>query len=157
MRDAGWRVLLRLWRDLPIPDDLRWALMWVTNPKFTVTVVAVVFNERGEVLLFNHTYRGEHPWALPGGWLKTGETPSAAIEREILEESCLRVRVLRPFRTQVAQRLPRLDLIFLGRLEGGDFRCSPEVSEARFFPLDALPPVSKGMVELIREAFEAIR
>ena len=73
--------LLRVWRWLPLPEWGRWRLAWLLTQKFLVGVMAVVFDDQGQILLFNHTYRREHPWGLPGGWLKARESPAAAIER----------------------------------------------------------------------------
>ena len=59
-------------------------------------VGAVVFDEEGRVLLVQ---RGRPPlqgsWSLPGGRLEAGETPRAAIEREVREETGLTVRAER--------------------------------------------------------------
>lgn len=55
-------------------------------------VGAVVFHE-GKVLLVR---RGQAPasgwWAIPGGKIRPGETFAAAAEREILEETNIRIR-----------------------------------------------------------------
>jgi ADP-ribose pyrophosphatase YjhB (NUDIX family) len=34
-------------------------------------------------------------WTLPGGWVDVGESPSEAVEREVLEESGLRTRAVK--------------------------------------------------------------
>jgi 8-oxo-dGTP diphosphatase len=147
------RLVLRLWR-LPLPGFVRWGLVWLFNAKFIASVSAVVLNEAGEALLFLHTYRLDYPWALPGGWLQYGEDPALAIEREIMEESGLRVRVVRPLWVGRNHTLPSVDITFLACLEGGDFRPSLEVSEARYFPAGALPPLSAGSRALILKAVE---
>jgi 8-oxo-dGTP diphosphatase len=128
-----FRGLLWLWRWLPIPNWLRWALLWQGNQKFLVGVGAVVFNDAGEVLLCRHTYRAEYPWSLPGGWLNRDEEPARAIEREICEETGLEVRMLHLLRVKGREDYPQLDVMFVGQLEGGTFRPSAEVSEAGFF------------------------
>lgn len=143
------RFFLWAWR-APLPDWLRWALIWLTNPKFVATVAAVVRNERGEVLLFHHTYRKQYPWGLPGGLLERNEDPALAIAREIQEESGLQVRVLGPLLITRDRRYPRLDIIYLAELAGGDFRPSQEVSQASFYPPGDLPNVSEDTRALIR-------
>jgi ADP-ribose pyrophosphatase YjhB (NUDIX family) len=59
-----------------------------------VGVGAVIFRG-GEVLLVR---RGQEPakdsWSLPGGLVELGETLSAALQREVAEETGLRVRLL---------------------------------------------------------------
>ena len=80
------KFLLKIWRLLPNSYFLRRNLVWMITPKFLVGVVGVVLNDDCEVLLLNHSYRKEYPWGLPGGWLKKGEQPVAAIEWEIRGE-----------------------------------------------------------------------
>jgi 8-oxo-dGTP diphosphatase len=127
------KLLLWLWGVLPLPNRIRWWVLWVVNQKFLIGVSAVVVNEQGNILLFKHTYRGNNPWGLPGGWLMDREEPAQAVEREILEESGLCVRALAPLQASCLGRYPQLDLIYLGRLEGGEFCPSEEVSEYAFF------------------------
>lgn len=146
-------LLLRIWRRLP--EWLQWRLSWKLAQKYLVGVMAVVFDERGRVLLFHHTYRVEHPWALPGGWLKAGEDPARAIEREVREESALEVRARQPIFVGGNEEVPRVDLVFACERVGGDFQPSAEVSAARFFDLAALPdvePYQRGIIEQARKA-----
>lgn len=67
------------------------------NPR--VAVGAVVFKE-GRVLLVR---RGQPPaedlWAIPGGSVEIGETLQEAVEREILEETGIQIRALKPIYT----------------------------------------------------------
>jgi ADP-ribose pyrophosphatase YjhB (NUDIX family) len=128
--------LLRVWRALP-----GWAhamIEWALLPKFLVGGVAVVLDDRERVLLFRHTYRDRYPWGLPGGWLKGGENPADAVEREVLEESGYRIETLHPLVIGGDRHLHRIDLIFLCNLVGGTFHPSTEVSEAGFYGLDEL-------------------
>lgn len=145
------RFILWIWR-APLPEWLRTLLMWTFNAKFVATVAVVLLNEQGEVLLFNHTYRREFPWALPGGWLEHGEEPEPAITREVLEESGLEVRILSPLWVGRDKFYPRLDIIFLGQVTGGNFRPSNEVSEARYFAVEDMPPVGPGTRRLVEKA-----
>jgi ADP-ribose pyrophosphatase YjhB (NUDIX family) len=41
-------------------------------------------------------------WELPGGRLNVGEKPNEGLEREIFEEIGLKIKVIRPFSTDVA-------------------------------------------------------
>ncbi len=54
---------------------------------------AAIFNDQGRVLLTKRTDNGE--WCLPGGGVDSGESVAEACEREVWEETGLRVRVKR--------------------------------------------------------------
>lgn len=142
--------LLWLWRVLPIPEKMRYFLMWLFNPKFVVGTAALILNKRGEVLLFKHSYRQDTPWGFPGGYLKKGENPDEAIQREIMEESGLRIHILKLLEVIVSADTPRLEVLYLAELEGeGRFAPSQEVDEMRFFPLDQLPELLEEHSEII--------
>ena len=60
-------------------------------------VGAVVHDDRGRLLL---VLRGREPsagvWSIPGGKVEPGESREAAVRREVLEETGLRVDVVAP-------------------------------------------------------------
>lgn len=122
--------------------------------QFLVGVTGVIFNEKNEVLLFKHTYR-QHPWSLPGGYLKAGEHPREALEREILEESHLVVSVDESLKTRTERAGARLDMCYTGVFIGGEFTPSHEVSEYGFFSQDTMPLLRSNQVFLIEEALSA--
>lgn len=140
-----------LWRVLPIPKILRGPILWVGNRKFIIGIAALILNDRGEVLLFKHTYRTDCDWGFPGGYLRGREDPAGAIHREILEESGLEVRILDLLEIIRSEEMPRLEVLFLAELvDDLQFKPSHEVSEARFFPVDALPellPEHRALIE----------
>jgi 8-oxo-dGTP pyrophosphatase MutT (NUDIX family) len=57
--------------------------------RHSVGAIAVVV-DGGNVLMVRHSVR-RTPWALPGGWVRRREDPSAAVEREVFEETGARV------------------------------------------------------------------
>ncbi len=118
---------------------------WPTydNPLPTVDVVIARENEQGnpEVLLI---LRKNPPpgWALPGGFVDTGETVEEAAVREAREETGLQVTSLellgvysRPDRDP---RHHTISTVFIARAEGVP-QAADDAAEARFFPLDRLP------------------
>ena len=121
------------------------------NRKFVIGIAALILNERGEILLFKHTYRTDCDWGFPGGYLKGREKPDTAIHREILEESGLRVRVIDVLEVIRSEEMARLEILFQAELVGElKFKPSHEVAEARFFPLDQLPellPEHQALIE----------
>ena len=61
---------------------------------FGVGVAALIRDEGGRIMLVHRTYSRDEPRALPGGWLEGGdEAIERGLERELLEETGLRVRV----------------------------------------------------------------
>jgi len=54
---------------------------------------AAIFDEHGRIFLTRRTDNGQ--WCLPGGGMDAGESVAEACEREVWEETGLRVRVKR--------------------------------------------------------------
>jgi phosphoglycolate phosphatase-like HAD superfamily hydrolase/ADP-ribose pyrophosphatase YjhB (NUDIX family) len=55
------------------------------------TVGALIFNARNEALMIQ-THKWSGKWGIPGGKIKRGEAALAALRREILEETALKVK-----------------------------------------------------------------
>ncbi|MEN9327985.1 MAG: hypothetical protein RI947_793 [Candidatus Parcubacteria bacterium] len=146
-------LLAKLWKALHLPKGSQLFVMRFFQDTFLVGVTGIILNESKEVLLFKHTYR-PHAWSLPGGYLKSGEHPREALEREIKEESGLVVSVDESLKTRTDRETARLDLCYTGVLIGGDFVPTHEVSEYGFFALDKLPLLRKNQVFLIDEVLK---
>jgi ADP-ribose pyrophosphatase YjhB (NUDIX family) len=127
--------------------------MRISQDKFLVGITGIIFNDENEILLFKHVYRA-HAWSLPGGYLKAGEHPREALEREIEEESSLIVSTDEPMRARTDRDSARLDLCYTGKLIGGFFKPTHEVSEFGFFSKSNLPLLRQNQVFLIDEAFK---
>ncbi|HXG17220.1 MAG TPA: NUDIX hydrolase [Calidithermus sp.] len=105
-------------------------------------VAAIV--ERGRILLARRArppYAGT--WDLPGGFLEAMEEPERALTRELREELGARPRRLR-FVAFATDRygpggFPILTLLYRAWLEPGAISTADDVSEARWFPLRAVP------------------
>jgi ADP-ribose pyrophosphatase YjhB (NUDIX family) len=111
-------------------------------PTPKVDVRAVVF--RGDELLLVRERRSRG-WTFPGGWADVGDTPSAAAERETLEESGFRVRaekalaILDKTRHEHPPSLDYTYKILIGcHLESGEPRTSHEIDDVGFFSEDAI-------------------
>lgn len=120
----------------------------VLFPHFMVGVVGIILDEHGRVLLLHHTYRGT-PWGLPTGFLEYGEQPADALAREIQEEAGLQVTLDPEPLVYTEPGRPLLNVVYRGTFVGGHFEASAEVSQARWFSLDALPPMLPGQRELL--------
>lgn len=126
----------RVW--LRLRGTLQWRLLYLVNPRFGVGVSGVIRDDDGRVLLLRHRFHAEG-WALPGGWMKRGETCEGAVAREVREETGYEVEVDALVRLTSGFRL-RVEMCFAGRLVGGGQRLDRrEVLEARFFAVDRLP------------------
>lgn len=60
-----------------------------------ISVVAAVIERDGRILICRRAARDSHPlkWEFPGGKVRTGETPQAALIRELYEELGVRAEI----------------------------------------------------------------
>ena len=109
---------------------------------------AVIFNDRGEILLQRREDNGE--WGLPGGIMEIGERIDQTLVREVWEETGLEVEPLRltglytdpawTFTYPNGDRSQPVVACFEARIIGGRLRADgAESLEVRFFPPDRLP------------------
>lgn len=88
----------------------------------SLRVRGLVTDERGRWLLVRDTRDDDAEWVLPGGRVDEGETPTAAIAREVSEEADLRVAVGRMLAVGWQapggdRTLPRVTVVFECRAE----------------------------------------
>lgn len=59
------------------------------------TVVAAIIERDGRILIGQRKSSGDHPlkWEFPGGKVDSGETPAAALARELDEELRVKARI----------------------------------------------------------------
>src|SRR5271170_6542079 len=144
---------MRVFRYLPRP--LRRVIIRSFTPSYTVGAVFALQRSDGALLLVEQ--RHSPGWALPGGLLRRGETPSEGVMREVEEEVGL---ILDPAELPVpfavlAPRVRRVDVVYVsGR--GEDFMPhrgadEDEVTRIGWFPLDALPEISDATVDILRD------
>jgi ADP-ribose pyrophosphatase YjhB (NUDIX family) len=161
-RLLGSATLTWLWGRLPLPDRARTAIIWLLSPKFIVGVVGFIMDEEGRVLLLRHTYRRRKPWGLPAGGMRPNESLEECLRREIKEETGLVVEIDHLLSAAAHYDRRLVDMIYACHpVEGStlaDFKPNAEISEARYFPLDALPEgVSRGQRRLIKVAASQAR
>jgi ADP-ribose pyrophosphatase YjhB (NUDIX family) len=89
---------------------------------------ALVQDDGGRVLLVRRSDDGR--WAMPGGWIEPGETPSDAAERETLEETGL--IVTDPRIVHVYDRAGSRHFTVACRPAGGRLQTSDETLEVAF-------------------------
>jgi ADP-ribose pyrophosphatase YjhB (NUDIX family) len=110
------------------------------------SVTAIVPNRAGALLLVHKT--DNNLWALPGGGMDLGESMSAAVIREVEEETGVRVEVtgLVGIYTNPGHVMAYDDgevrqecsICFIARPVGGELRTSDETSEVAWIPPNTL-------------------
>jgi ADP-ribose pyrophosphatase YjhB (NUDIX family) len=115
-----------------------------------VDVRAVAFRE-GRLLLVRE--REDGCWTLPGGWADIGDSPSAAIVREVKEESGYDVKVSkllalldRDLHDHPPIPYHAYKLFFLCDIIGGSAHAEEETDAVDFFSSDSIPPLSMTRV-----------
>ena len=113
--------------------------MRLAHTRFTVTAGAVIFNDKGEVLLLKHRFRAGSGWGLPGGFMEKGEQPIDALRRELREEIDLEVQDVEVFAARSFRKPRQVEVLFRARANAQVKSQTVEVELAEWFALDALP------------------
>jgi ADP-ribose pyrophosphatase YjhB (NUDIX family) len=101
-------------------------------------------------------------WSLPGGWADVNDAPSDMVEREVLEETGLKVKAKKIIGVYEANhdREPinvfhSYKVLFLCEYLQGSLKTSYETPEVRYYALDDLPQLSifRTQERYIREAY----
>ncbi|HEY0634076.1 MAG TPA: NUDIX hydrolase [Gammaproteobacteria bacterium] len=129
-----------------------------------VVAVGAIVRRGDEVLLVQRgTPPNENQWAIPGGRVHLGETLQLAAEREILEETGIRIKagaVLYTFEhierdSSGAVRFHYVVLDLAGEYLSGEPRAGDDAREARWIPLARLAqwPVNATTMRALRQLF----
>jgi 8-oxo-dGTP pyrophosphatase MutT (NUDIX family) len=107
---------------------------------------AAIFNEQGSVLLTKRRDNGQ--WCLPSGGVEPGESVAEACEREVFEETSLKVRVKRfvgvyshPDQLTVYSETDKFQIIalhFEADVIGGELGLSDETSDFGYFTMEEI-------------------
>lgn len=87
---------------------------------------AFVFNDRGELLIFQPVY-WEKGFRIPGGGLHPGETPVAAIKRELKEEFNLDIEVL--YQSPIVNKYDWEEEVIRAFIAKEEYYCGQEVTQ----------------------------
>lgn len=106
-------------------------------------------------------------WTLPGGYADVGFSAAHNVEKEMWEEAGLRVKARYLISLRHKAQWPYdpdtrdfYKLHFLcEKLDEGELNIGPEVTDAGYFTMDALPPLSTGRVleNDLREALQFLQ
>lgn len=115
-----------------------------------------------QLLLVRHSYGPTETWALVAGFVEAGETLEQAVHREVAEEVGLRVDRLTYFGSQPwAMSGPGVVLAgFTAYCPDPDVEPvvdGRELTQARWFPLDALPDALPPAYSISRWLVESVR
>ncbi|MBN1285997.1 MAG: NUDIX hydrolase [Anaerolineae bacterium] len=157
--DSKYKVrTAALLRRVPLLLDLvMWLVRRLRLPRFTAGVAGVVVNDEGRVLLLEHVYHVEHPWGLPGGWIDRHEDPDAALIRELMEETGLRISIERPLLTRVHSTRAHFDFVFLCRPHGDVQHLNGEILSYTWADPLNLPRVCKFHAQAITAASQEVQ
>ncbi len=124
-----------------------------------VDVRALIVQEN-QVLMVKEEVDGK--WSLPGGWADVGYTPNEIAVKESFEEAGVEVKPIRLLAVwdkkcheHPAQPYYVYKIFIACELVGGSFKANYETLDAKFFDVDALPPLSvdRNTTYQIKEAF----
>ena len=129
-----------------------WIALDSGYPTPKLDVRALILDDAGRLLLVQE--RSDGLWTLPGGWCDIGDSPAGAVVREVSEETgleCRAVQLLALFDKLKHPHPPQLPqahkAFFLCEVTGGSLLTeTDETQGAAYFPIDALPELSRHRV-----------
>lgn len=116
-----------------------------TDPKVAVGVLVV---HEGKILLVRRAMTPERgKWSIPAGFLDHGEDPKITAEREVLEETNLRVRIgelvdVYHNTNALTQGGASIFILYRAELLGGALEAGDDADDVGFFRPDNLPELA---------------
>lgn len=144
---------------MPVPDFVLALRAKIGHDPLWLMGVSAVVIRGEETLLVRRADTGA--WTPVTGIVDPGEEPAVAAERETLEEAGIVARatgltwvhVIPPITYANGDQSQYVDLVFRCDYVSGDpYPADGENTDARWFALDALPPMEDDMRERIRGA-----
>jgi 8-oxo-dGTP diphosphatase len=133
-----------------MPGCVRRRIVRLVVPKYLVGAVAVVTDSEaaapGRLLLLRQP--PGRAWGLPAGLLKKREPPAVGAARELFEESGVEIDpgdLIPAVPNAIVHARGWVDTVYFGSVPGSATRLvvdGGEVLEARWWPLDGLPPLT---------------
>jgi len=103
----------------------------------TFCAFALIIDERSRLLLCRR--KKDHRWNLPGGELNPGETPTAAVQREVREELGIDVRVADLHGVYFVRAKDDLALTYRCTFDRQELKPSEELEAVDWFSAARLP------------------
>lgn len=122
-------------------------------------VILAPLEGRLHVLLVRRTDDGAELWALPGGFMSTGERPEETAQRKLTEKTGVGTIYLEQLATYGdPDRDPRgwiPSIAYLALIDAAVLHASE--TQARWWPVDELPPVAFDHGRIIADGVERLR
>lgn len=128
-----------------------------------VAIGAIVFHDESVLLVKRKHPPNAGEWAIPGGKVRLGETLQAAAEREILEETGIKIRAHNPVYTfELIDKDPQGEILYhyviidlLAEYVAGQPAAADDASAAAWIDRSALATLSVNQrtLTLLREKF----
>lgn len=102
--------------------------------------IIVLVHKDDKILLARHVQRNQNIYACIAGFMEAGETAEHAVEREIMEETGIKVKNVRYFGSQSWPFPSQLMLAFTAEYESGELKLQEEeLSDAGWFDREKCP------------------
>lgn len=111
-----------------------------------VTVGALAYNEKGQVLLVKRSSKYSRPntWSVPGGFLDRNKTIVESVLKELKEETGMTGEIQQLFHIndypdRQNEDRQNVDFIYLVKIESGSFSHDDEITNIAWFDKNNLP------------------
>ena len=128
-------IIGKVWKKMP--PSLRRRIVRLTQNQFTVSVIAIILNESGEVLLLDHVLRPASGWGIPGGFLNHNEQPVEALRRELREETGIELNAIKLLNARTLNR--HIEILFRAEANGAAEVKTREINSLGWFDIDKMP------------------
>lgn len=146
------RLGLRIFR--LSPARAVWPVIRIATPTFTVGAIALIEYD-GKLLALRQTHR--QGVSLPGGLVEKGEHPAAAVAREVLEETGIRIDPGDVIATTFETKLRHIDVLFRVTCDAEPtVRVASEATSYEWLTLDQWTDVDPA-TQRILHAVRAVR
>ena len=134
-------------------------------PRPAVTADCVVFSNDLNGLSVLLIERANEPfkgcWAFPGGFMDMEEDAEDCAKRELKEETGLEIRSMRQLGAFTdVNRDPRgrtVSIAYYAVIEKSEVKGADDAIQARWFPIDSIPPLAFDHDKILRMALEEIK
>lgn len=146
-----WRLGMQIFR--LSPTRVTWPLIRLSSPTFTVGAIALIEYD-GKLLALRQTHR--NGVSLPGGLVEKGEQPAAAVAREVLEETGIRIDPGDIVATAFETTLRHIDVMFRVPCDvEPTVRVASEATAHEWLPMDRWTDVDDA-TQRILDALDAV-